>query len=271
MKSFRLFSEERVKTLFTTFGRFSPPTTGHEKLLNAVASKAKGNTYRIYASQSTDPKKNPLGYADKVKFMRKMFPKHARNILIDTKVKTVLDIAAKAHKDGFSEFVLVVGSDRIDTFVTLLNRYNGVTQKNGTFYEFKDGIKVVSAGDRDPDADGVKGMSASKMRQAAVDNDIKKFSGGLPKGFGEVQELFNAVRKGMGLRESTSFRRHVALPTLSDLREKYAAGETFKVGSKVKSGSETLTVLERKSNFVICQDEAGDTTKRWLHSINEII
>ena len=183
----------------------------------------------------------------------------------------MLDIAAKAHKDGFSEFVLVVGSDRIDTFVTLLNRYNGVTQKNGTFYEFKDGIKVVSAGDRDPDADGVKGMSASKMRQAAVDNDIKKFSGGLPKGFGEVQELFNAVRKGMGLRESTSFRRHVALPTLSDLREKYAAGETFKVGSKVKSGSDILTVLERKSNFVICQDEAGDTTKRWLHSINEII
>ena len=263
MKTFKSFREENTKSLVVTFGRFNPPTTGHEKLITKV-SKVDGSEYRIYASQSTDPKKNPLKYKDKIKFMRKMFPKHARNIILDKNVKNIFDVANKAHAEGYAKLTLVVGSDRVNEFKKLLEKYNGVKTKTG-LYDFQE-IEVVSAGERDPDAEGVDGMSASKMRAAASDNDLKLFASGLPRGFGEVQELFNAVRKGMGLKESFNFRKHVALKSISEKREKYAAGEIFNIGEEVLYKGNLVTIIARKPNFVVCE---GNNTKYncWLKDL----
>jgi hypothetical protein len=269
MKSFSQFREEKKKTLVTAFGRFNPPTVGHQKLIDKVAKVAGKNDYQIYPSQSQDAKKNPLSYNDKVKFMRKMFPKHARNIYMDKNVKMALHIADRAHKEGYTEFVYVAGSDRVNEFKVLLNKYNGKEGKHG-FYNFKDGIQVVSAGERDPDAEGVSGMSASKMRAAAADNDLELFATGLPKNFGEVQELLNAVRKGMGLKESFIFRKHIALPKVSDIREQYTEGKLFNVGDRVTKAGVELRVIERKPNFVVCENAEKVTFKCWLEDLQPI-
>ena len=247
-----------------TFGRFNPPTIGHGKLLAKVASLATGNDYRIYASQSNDAKKNPLQYKEKIKVMRKMFPKHGRNIIEDKNAKTALHIASILHDQGFTKITMVVGSDRIKEFEKLLKQYNGSKGRHG-FYDFKDGIEIASAGERDPDAEGVSGMSASKMRQAAIDGDFKLFSKGLPKAYGEDMTLFNLIRKRMGLKEMTNFRKHIQLPELSETREKYIAGEIFNVGDKAYVGELQVTIRERKSNFII--DEEGD--KYFIQSLSE--
>jgi len=264
MKSFKQFNEEKKREVVFTFGRFNPPTIGHGKLLAKVASLATGNDYRIYASQSNDAKKNPLQYKEKIKVMRKMFPKHGRNIIEDKNAKTALHIASILHDQGFTKITMVVGSDRIKEFEKLLKQYNGSKGRHG-FYDFKDGIEIASAGERDPDAEGVSGMSASKMRQAAIDGDFKLFSKGLPKAYGEDMTLFNLIRKRMGLKEMTNFRKHIQLPELSETREKYIAGEIFNVGDKAYVGELQVTIRERKSNFII--DEEGD--KYFIQSLSE--
>ena len=264
MKSFKQFNEDKKREVVFTFGRFNPPTIGHGKLLSKVASLATGNDYRIYASQSNDAKKNPLQYKEKIKVMRKMFPKHGRNIIEDKNAKTALHIASILHDQGFTKITMVVGSDRVKEFEKILKQYNGSKGRHG-FYDFKDGINIASAGERDPDAEGVSGMSASKMRQAATDGDFKSFSKGLPKAYGEDMTLFNLIRKRMGLKEMTNFRKHIQLPELSETREKYIAGEIFNVGDKAYVGEVQVTIKERKSNFII--DEEGD--KYFIQSLSE--
>ena len=159
-----------------------------------IASSKRSNDYRIFASQSVDAKKNPLEYKTKVKFMRKVFPKYARNIVMDNSVKNFLDATMYMYKQGYKNLVMVAGDDRVQEFQKLLTKYNGVDSRHGK-YEF-DSIKVVSAGERDPDADDVTGMSASKQRANAQNNDFAKFSQGLPKGASDqlAKELFNAIR-----------------------------------------------------------------------------
>jgi hypothetical protein len=113
----------------------------------------------------------------------------------------VLNILVKLHAEGYEEVVMVVGSDRVDEFKRLMEQYNGVGGKRHGFYDFKR-ITVKSAGERDPDATGVEGMSASKMRKAVLDNDPDSFRMGLPDGFRKGQELFKILKKEMGVRES---------------------------------------------------------------------
>lgn len=265
MKSFKQFNEQEKKEVVFTFGRFNPPTTGHEKLMNKLASVAIGSNYRIYASHSQDAKKNPLQYEEKVKIMRKMFPKHGRNIILDSRIKNVFDVATSLYDQGYTRLVMVVGSDRVSEFRKLLNKYVGVKGRHG-FYEFPDGIEVVSAGERDPDAEGVTGMSASKMRAAAVEGDFKSFSLGLPKSYGEDMTLFNLIRKRMGLKEMVNFRKHVQLPKLSDIRERYVAGEIYNVGDTVFYGNKQITISERRTNFII--DTKGN--KHFIDSLSEV-
>mgnify|MGYP003137512305 FL=1 len=138
IKGFKQYTEQAVNPVVFTFGRFNPPTIGHLKLLDKVASLAKGRNYRVYASQSNDPKKNPLLYKEKVQFMRKMFPKHGRNIVMDPKVKTVFDIAVKLYDEGFNQLNMVVGGDRVAEFEKLLIRYNDVKGRHG-YYNFIEG------------------------------------------------------------------------------------------------------------------------------------
>lgn len=269
MKSFSSYLTEEVKEVVFTFGRFNPPTTGHEKLISKLASTAKGGaTYRVYASKSQDAKKNPLDFKTKIKFMRKMFPKHARNIMSDADVRNVFDILVKLYDQGFNKATMVVGSDRVNEFSALTDKYNGVKARHG-FYNFENGIQVISAGDRDPDADGISGMSASKMRAAAAENDFISFGKGLPAGFKEAQQLFDAVRKGMGINEEPDYSNRVHFDPISETREQYVQGELFSEGDVVvvKESDEVGQVIMLGSNYVLVELAEGKRVRKWLDAI----
>ena len=267
VKGFKQFNEEKTKSVTFTFGRFNPPTIGHEKLITEVIKLARGGDYKIFVSQSNNSKSDPLQYKEKVGIMRKMFPKYARNIILDDKLKTVFDISVSLYKQGYNDVTMVVGSDRIKEFKTLLLKYNGTKARHG-FYEF-DNISFQSAGKRDPDSDDVSGMSASKMRAAAVSGDFQAFANGLPKSFGDKLSVFNLLRTRMGLKEMSSFRKHIQLPTLSEKRESYIAGEIFNVGDRVycQKSNQNFTITERYSNYVA----SSIGTKYFINDLEEYI
>ena len=183
-----------------TFGRFNPPTTGHEALVKKVSSSAKGGEYRIYPSRSQDPKKNPLDPGAKIKFMKQSYPDHAARIMNSEEMRTIFDVLGALDGEGYSEVNIVVGGDRVSEFTSLSSKYNG------KLYNFEK-INVVSAGDRDPDAEGVEGMSASKLRKAAADDDYDSFKKGLSKSLSKKQceELFAAVQQSMSVEVSEDF------------------------------------------------------------------
>ena len=268
MIKFSEIREARGDTCVFTFGRFNPPTTGHEKLLDAVAAQVKKNPgapYYVFASHSENPKKDPLPYVKKVAYMKKMFPKHARNIVVD-KARNVFEIAVSLHNKGHKAIVMVVGSDRVAEFDKLLNTYNGVEAKHG-FYGF-DNIEVVSAGERDPDAEGVSGMSASKMRAAASANDFDQFKLGLPDGFKQGMSLFKDVRKYMGIRES--FITHQVQQTEEDvIRDLYVEGKIFTIGEEVTDTYSGVTgkIIRRGTNYVTFVTEDGTSFKKWLYEL----
>lgn len=270
-KGFAEYVTEATKEVTFTFGRFNPPTTGHEKLLNAVAKVARGSKYMVFASQSNDAKKNPLDYTTKVKYMRKMFPKHARSIMLDNSVRSVFDILTKLYDQGYNKVNMVVGSDRVPEFEALTNKYNNVKGRHG-FYNFEGGINIVSAGERDPDADDVSGMSASKMRAAASANDLATFTKGLPRGFKDGQALFNDVRKGMGLKESYNYREHVEFSPVSEEREAYVQGELFTEGDivVVKESDEVGQVIMLGSNYVLVEMSDGKKLRKWIDDVEKI-
>ena len=191
--------EARGDAVTFAFGRFNPPTIGHEKLMDAT--KKGSRNYRVYASHTQDSRRNPLDYNTKVKYMKRMFPKHSRSIASGND-RTAIDVAVKLHDEGFKNLTMVVGSDRVKEFNDLLKKYNGVQARHG-FYNFKT-IKIKSAGARDPDAEGATGMSASKMRKAAQNNDYNSFKKGLPMGYRDGEKLFKDVQRQMrvkGFRE----------------------------------------------------------------------
>jgi hypothetical protein len=268
MIKFSEIREARGDTCVFTFGRFNPPTTGHEKLLDAVAAQVKKNPgapYYVFASHSENPKKDPLPYVKKVAYMKKMFPKHARNIVVD-KARNVFEIAVSLHNKGHKAIVMVVGSDRVAEFDKLLNTYNGVEAKHG-FYGF-DNIEVVSAGERDPDAEGVAGMSASKMRAAASADDFDQFKLGLPNGFKQGMSLFKDVRKYMGIRES--FITHQVQQTEEDvIRDLYVEGKIFTIGEEVTDTYSGVTgkIIRRGTNYVTFVTEDGTSFKKWLYEL----
>ncbi len=264
-KSFNDYLTEEKGEITFVFGRFNPPTVGHEKLFDKLKSVSSG-TYRIYGSKSQDPKKNPLNFKQKVKFLRKMFPKHARSVMADGDVRHVMDIAVKLYDQGYTKLNMVAGSDRVKEFDVLLNKYNGVKARHG-FYEFKDKIEVISAGERDPDAEGVTGMSASKMRAAAADGSLQTFAKGVPSSY-NPKELFNAVRKGMGIKESPKFREHVELPKVSETREEYVEGNLFSEGDTVvlKETNDVGVISVCGSNYLVV--EFGQWRKRvWIDQV----
>jgi hypothetical protein len=184
-----------MKSVAFTFGRFNPPTIGHERLM--WMTRRANKNYRIYASQSQDSKKNPLNFKNKVAIMKSMFPSYARKISTD-KMTTAIDVMVNLYNEKYTDVLMVVGSDRVVEFDALLKKYNGKRARHG-FYKFKS-IRVVSAGERDPDAEGVSGMSASKMRKAAQDNDYKSFQKGLPPKFKQGRLLFTTLQKEMGIK-----------------------------------------------------------------------
>jgi hypothetical protein len=272
IKSFSQYLTEATtgKEATFTFGRFNPPTIGHEKLIEAVRKNASKDFF-VYVSQSQDSKKNPLDYQTKVKYMRKMFPRYARQIILDKSIRSVFDILTQLYDKGYTRVNMVVGSDRVSEFEVLTNKYNGVKGRHG-FYNFEGGVNVVSAGDRDPDEDGVAGMSASKMRAAVAANDFKSFSAGLPSSFKEGQQLFNDLRKAMGLKESLSFREHIQLETVSDIREAYVEGDLFDKGDLVivNESDEVGTICVRGANYLVVEMEGGRKVRKWIEDVRPI-
>ena len=198
MKSFKDIVEINSQTAVFAFGRFNPPTAGHLKLAMKVKQVAGSDDGFIYTSHSQDSKKNPLDYRTKTKFMKLLF-RPAKVTVSTSNSRTVFDVVVDLYDRGYRSIKMVAGSDRIKEFEGLLTKYNGVKGRHG-FYNFKN-IQVVSAGERDPDAEGIAGMSASKMRAMAFDGDEKGFISALPKTFRQGKQLYKAVRKGMALTE----------------------------------------------------------------------
>jgi len=184
------------------FGRMNPITSGHEKLVNAVKKVAAkvGGSHIIALSHSQDPKKNPLTAAQKVKYAKGAFP--GTNFVAASKdAPTFFEHAEKLYKQGVTNLHMIGGSDRVEEYNKLLHKYNG-THK-GARFNFKT-IEVHSAGERDPDSEGVEGISASKMREAASKGDFNTFKKGAPSTMSTdlMKQMYNDVRKGMNIKES---------------------------------------------------------------------
>ena len=258
--------EKTKGTLTIAFGRFNPPTTGHEKLLDTVASSSDDGDYIIVPSRSQDKKKNPLDADTKVSIMRQMYPSHSEKIVNDPANRTIFDVLKKAHMDGYAGVRIIGGGDRVKEFEKLSGDYNG------KLYAF-DNVEVRSAGDRDPDSDDVSGMSASKQRLAAAEGDFKTFRQGVPKSMNDKQarELYNTLRTAMQIKEGWSLWEIAPKFDWSNLRENYIQENIFKVGQLVENLNTGLVgkIIRRGTNYLICVTEDNIMFKSWIKDVTE--
>ena len=272
--------KEDKGTATVAFGRFNPPTVGHEKLMNAAKAASKGGDYQIYPSRTQDDKKNPLGPDDKIAFMRQLYPKHGERIVNDGEMKTIFNVLKKANEDGYSSINIVVGADRQAEFEKLALQYNG------ELYDFED-INVVSAGDRDPDAEGVEGMSASKLRKAAAEDDFKTWLSGMPSKVDEklAKSIFNSVKRRVSAVKSASkidtsaknLRVNEGLweiaPKLdwSGLRENFFLKKIFNVGDLIEQLHTGLRgrIVRRGTNYLISVTDDDMMFKSWIGDVSE--
>jgi|TARA_B100000123_G_scaffold132556_1_gene97884 hypothetical protein len=256
------------------FGRFNPPTVGHQKLLDKAASEASrlGYDFKIYPSRSVDAKKNPLQPGAKIEYMKKMFSDYEESIKDDPNARTIFDVLVAAANLGYKGVTIVVGQDRLSEFQSLAQKYNG------DLYNFED-LQVISAGARDPDSDGIEGMSASKMRDAVAKDDFKAFAKGIPNiGNMEKKNLFNLIQKSMGatdeqLRGTVASETWQHAPKLDPfgLRVAYLKEQCFKVGSLVENVNTGVRgrITRRCANHVIVQTPEHTMFKAWLKDLAE--
>ena len=272
--------KEDKGTATVAFGRFNPPTVGHEKLMNAAKAASKGGDYQIYPSRTQYDKKNPLGPDDKIAFMRQLYPKHGERIVNDGEMKTIFNVLKKANEDGYSSINIVVGAARQAEFEKLALQYNG------ELYDFED-INVVSAGDRDPDAEGVEGMSASKLRKAAAEDDFKTWLSGMPSKVDEklAKSIFNSVKRRVSAVKSASkidtsaknLKVNEGLweiaPKLdwSGLRENFFLKKIFNVGDLIEQLHTGLRgrIVRRGTNYLISVTEDNMMFKSWIGDVSE--
>ena len=264
-------SGETAETLTVAFGRFNPPTVGHGKLLSAAKKASIGGDLKIYPSRSQDPKKNPLDPDMKISFMKKMFPDYSENIVNDDEMRSIFNVLVTANEQGYRNVNIIVGSDRQAEFENLATKYNG------ELYDFKE-IRVISAGVRDADAEGVEGMSASKMRKAVVDGDFDAFRSGTPKELddGDTQALFDAVRSGMKIKKKKEVAEMWEIAPKCDpkgLRDHYVSGNIFNLGDIVENLNTGLIgkIIRRGTNHLICVTEENYMFKSWIRDVMEAV
>ena len=259
------------ESVVITFGRFNPPTTGHEKLLKSASAEAdrSKSDFRVYPSRSVDSKKNPLQPGTKIEYMQKMFPDYADNIKDDANARTIFDVLVACQNIGYKAVTIVVGQDRLSEFQSLAQKYNG------DLYEFEE-IKVISAGTRDADAEGLEGMSASKMRAAAAEDDFKAFAKGIPNiGNMDKKNLYNILQKSMGVKKREIAKEDLwqYAPKLDPfgLRVAYLKEHIFKVGTLVENVNTGVRgrITRRCSNHVIVQTPEHTMYKAWLKDLVE--
>ena len=261
--------EKTKGTLTIAFGRFNPPHLGHLQLMDTAAASAEqeGSDYMIVPSRSQDKKKNPLDPDTKVSLMRSMFPQHSERIMNDASTRTIFDVLKKAHNDGYTNVRIVGGADRVNEFNKLANNYNG------NLYAF-DNIEVVSAGDRDPDSEGVEGLSASRMRLAAAEGDFKTFRLGMPPEMRpkDARAVFDTVRAAMGIQDQVAEVWEIA-PKFDQrtLRENYLSEAIFKIGQLVENLNTGLIgrIIRRGTNYLICVTEDHIMFKSWIKDVME--
>ena len=255
-------------TVTVAFGRFNPPTIGHEKLMKAADKVALGGPLKIYPSRTVDSKKNPLDPDMKISFMKKMFPDFEENIINDGEMKSIFNVLIAASEEGYKNVNIVVGADRQSEFENLATKYNG------ELYNFDD-IRVVSAGVRDADAEGVEGMSASKMRKAVVDGDFKSFKTGTPKSIkdADIESIFNAVKSGMKVKKTKVTELWQIAPKYDakGLREQYVSGKLYRLGDIVENLNTGLIgkIIRRGTNHLICVTEENHMFKSWIRDVME--
>jgi len=223
MKLFELTAiPAKTKRVVLVFGRFNQCSIGHGKLFAKAKQIAGNDELMIVPTKTVKTETDPLTFDQKVDFIASMFPEIANDIVLDPDFRMIFYVAKKINEAGATHLVMVVGSDRVAQFKAMLTNPKYNNRETGEYYFDK--IEIVSAGERDPDSEGVEGMSASKMRQAATNDDINAFAQGVPPGFKRTEEMFNAVKNGMGLTEDADNKD----------REKYVAGS--KAGKFIYSG-----------------------------------
>ena len=276
--------EKTKGTLTVAFGRFNPPTIGHEKLLNTVASSSDDGDYMIIPSRSQDSKKNPLDADTKVSSMKAMFPDHSDKIVNDRGTRTIFDVLKKAHNDGYTNVRIVGGADRQKEFDKLANSYNG------KLYQF-DNIETISAGERDDDAeDPIEAMSASVQRKHVANGDFDAFYGNMfrpievmGKGNKPVEELqpimdekkakelYLKLRAAMKIEEGWNMWEIAPKFDWRGLRENYINEKIFNIGQLVENINTGLIgrIIRRGANHLICVTEDDMMFKSWIKDVTE--
>ena len=258
--------------LTIAFGRFNPPTAGHEKLLQAAKKAAAGGDLKIYPSRTQDNNKNPIDPDMKVSYMRKMFPDFEEQIVNDPEMRSIFNVLTTASEEGYRSINIVVGADRLGEFENLAMKYNG------DLYDFEE-IKTISAGPREDDAEGIEGVSSSKQRKAVMDDDYQAFRKGLPKSVDDAdgQALFDAVRTGMKRKKTQKESYDLwEIAPKSDprgLRENYVKKRIFRLGDLVESLNTGLVgrIMRRGTNYLICVTEQDNMFKSWIHDVMEAV
>lgn len=262
--SFKDFLVEDSKEIYFSLEQMNPPCSLHENVLDSLSTKSNNNPYRVYLTQSYNSDTNPLQYKDKVKFVRKMFPKHARSVILDHKIKNVFDVATSLYNEGHTKITMVTDPKRVREFDALLNNSNGVKNNHG-FYIFEN-INVISS--------GIYEEKSSDMICATENNNFMQFTKFLPEKFSnnDSKKLFNAIRTGIGLDEITSFKNHIELESISETRESYVSGDLYSEGDEViiKDTDEVARVSYCGSNYIIIENKNGDKSRKWLDSVEKI-
>jgi hypothetical protein len=257
MKNFKqLIRELPSNKVVAAFGQFQPPTAGHEHLVKAVQSIANNGDHVIYASANEDKKLNPLPADRKVYFLQRMFSEG--NFKSSEGITSIVEMASELSKK-YKHLTVVTFADKVGEYEQQLKEHNG------TMYQF-DSIKVISAGDVDPDSNSVSVVSNVKMCESAKTGDFIQFKKGVPHTLTELdsRRLMNDVRKGMGLdpiRENVIFER-------TKIREQYVAGKIFNVGDRVKDENGVYEIMDRGANYITVVNESGELMKKWIDKVS---
>lgn len=262
MKSFTQYIQESGKEITIAVGKFSLPTARHGDIFETAQKTAMQSQYRIYTLNSAN---DLIEYTQRVKYIRKMFPRHARSVILNESNHNIFDILNDLYSEGFCSVNLVCEQDRVAEYDTLVNKYNG-SKSRGGFYHFEGGVNVISSGILS------ESLMTDKVEHAIASNDFQSFMKGMPSGFKEAKDLFNDVRKGMGLSESHDFRTHIQLQPVSEAREAYVSGDLFKEGDCVviTESEEVGSITFLGANYVIVETGEGKKYRKWISDVERL-
>ena len=260
---FSQFLIEEEKTIYITMDNFNPPAISHGNMFDSISESSNKSNYRIFVTPTNESKNNPLPYKEKVKQLRKIFPKHARSVVMDSTIKSPLDAAVKLFNEGYKNIVVLGEENEVRKTTILFEKYNGKNSRKG-FYNFQS-IKSINLES--------KGADSNRQIKAALNEDFTTFAQGLPKNVSnkDAKALFNAVRKGMGLKEQKEFKNHVQLSPVSDLREAYVNDGLFEQGDEVVMHKHEIVgnIKHLGSNYVIVESK-GETWRCWLNDVSKV-